>query len=45
MLMIQSTIDHIVIGATDLEKATKKVEHLIEADFSTSGKHPFDGNA
>ena len=38
--MIQSTIDHIVIGATDLEKATKKVENLIEADFSTSGKHP-----
>ena len=38
--MIQSSIDHIVIGATDLEKATKKVEDLIEADFSTSGKHP-----
>jgi hypothetical protein len=25
MLMIQSTIDHIVIGAADLEKATKRL--------------------
>ena len=40
MLMIQSTIDHIVIGAADLEKATKRVENLIKADFSTGGKHP-----
>src|SRR5210317_162784 len=40
MLMIQSTIDHIVIGAADLEKATKKVERLLKADFSSGGKHP-----
>jgi len=38
--MIQSTIDHIVIGAADLEKATKRVENLIKADFPTGGKHP-----
>ena len=38
--MIQSTVDHIVIGAADLEKATKKVEGLIKADFSSGGKHP-----
>jgi hypothetical protein len=38
--MIQSTIDHIVIGAADLEKATKRIEHFIEADFSSGGKHP-----
>ena len=40
MLMTQSTIDHIVIGAADLEKATKRIENLIKADFSTGGKHP-----
>ena len=38
--MIQSAIDHIVIGAADFEKATKKVERLIKADFSSGGKHP-----
>ena len=40
MLMIQSTIDHIVIGAADLEKATKRIEQFIKADFSSGGKHP-----
>ena len=40
MLMIQSTIDHIVIGAADLEKATKSIEQFIKADFSSGGKHP-----
>jgi hypothetical protein len=34
-----STIDHIVIGAANLEKATEKVEGLLQAKFSTSGKH------
>ena len=38
--MIQSTIDHIVIGAADLENATKRVENLIKANFSSGGKHP-----
>ena len=37
--MALSTIDHIVIGAANLEKATKKVEGLLETKFSTSGKH------
>ena len=37
--MAISTIDHIVIGATNLEKATEKVEGLLQAKFSTSGKH------
>ena len=37
--MALSTIDHIVIGAANLEKATKKVEGLIKTKFSTSGKH------
>ncbi|MDC6457480.1 VOC family protein [Alphaproteobacteria bacterium] len=38
--MIQSTIDHIVIGAADLEEATKRIEQFIKADFSSGGKHP-----
>lgn len=38
--MVQSKIDHIVIGAANLEKATKRVENLLKADFSTGGKHP-----
>ena len=38
--MIQSTIDHIVIGAADLEKATKRIEQFIKADLSSGGKHP-----
>lgn len=38
--MIQSTIDHIVIGGADLEKATKRIEQFIKADFSSGGKHP-----
>jgi hypothetical protein len=37
--MALPTIDHIVIGAANLEKATKKVEGLIKTKFSTSGKH------
>lgn len=40
MLMVQSVIDHVVIGAADLEKATKQVEGLIKSNFSTGGKHP-----
>ena len=37
--MAMSNIDHIVIGAANLEKATKKVEGLLQTKFSTSGKH------
>ena len=37
--MALPTIDHIVIGAANLEKATKKVEGLLKTKFSTSGKH------
>ena len=37
--MALSTIDHIVIGAANLEKATEKVEGLLQTKFSTSGKH------
>jgi hypothetical protein len=37
--MALPTIDHIVIGAANLEKATKKVEGLIKTKLSTSGKH------
>ena len=37
--MALSTIDHIVIGAANLEKATKKVEGLLKTTFSTSGNH------
>ena len=37
--MALSTIDHIVIGAANLEKATEKVEELLQTKFSTSGKH------
>lgn len=39
LLMALSTIDHIVIGAANLEKATEKVEGLLKTKFSTSGKH------
>jgi hypothetical protein len=38
--MALSTIDHIVIGAANLEKATEKVEGLLQTKFPTSGKHP-----
>ncbi|MDC0458585.1 VOC family protein [Alphaproteobacteria bacterium] len=37
--MALSTIDHIVIGAANLEKATEKVEGLLQTKFSTSGNH------
>ena len=37
--MAMSNIDHIVIGAANLEKATKKVEGLLQTTFSTSGTH------
>ena len=37
--MALSTIDHIVIGAANLEKATEKVEGLLKTTFSISGKH------
>ena len=37
--MALSTIDHIVIGAANLEKATEKVEGLLQTEVSTSGKH------
>ena len=37
--MALPTIDHIVIGAANLEKATEKVEGLLQTKFSTSGKH------
>ena len=37
--MALSTIDHIVIGAANLEKATEKVESLLQTKFLTSGKH------
>jgi hypothetical protein len=37
--MTLSTVDHIVIGAANLEKATEKVEGLLQTKFSTSGKH------
>jgi len=37
--MALPTIDHIVIGAANLEKATKKVEGLLKTKFPTSGKH------
>ena len=37
--MAMSNIDHIVIGAANLENATKKVEGLLQTKFSTSGKH------
>ena len=38
--MASSNIDHVVIGAANLEKATEKVEGLLQTKFSTSGKHP-----
>ena len=37
--MSLSTIDHIVIGASNIEKATKQVESLLQTKFSTSGQH------
>jgi hypothetical protein len=37
--MALSTIDHIVIGAANLEKATEKLESLLQTKLSTSGKH------
>ena len=39
-LMTQTTIDHLVIGAAELDKATKQVQDFIKAEFLAGGKHP-----
>jgi hypothetical protein len=39
-LMTQTTIDHLVIGAAELDKATKQIQDFIKADFLAGGKHP-----
>ena len=38
--MTQTTIDHIVIGAAELDKATKQIQGFIKAEFLSGGKHP-----
>ena len=38
--MTQTTIDHIVIGAAELNKATKQIQDFIKAEFLSGGKHP-----
>ena len=38
--MTQTTIDHLVIGAAELDKATKQIQSFIKAEFLAGGKHP-----
>jgi len=38
--MKQTIIDHLVIGAAELEKATKQIQSFIKAEFLVGGKHP-----
>ena len=38
--MTQTNIDHLVIGAAGLDKATKQIQSFIKADFLAGGKHP-----
>ena len=38
--MTQTTIDHLVIGAAELDKATKQIQDFIKAKFLAGGKHP-----
>ena len=38
--MTQATIDHLVIGAAELDKATKQIQSFIKAEFLAGGKHP-----
>jgi hypothetical protein len=38
--MTQAIIDHLVIGAAELEKATKQVQDFTGAKFLKGGKHP-----
>ena len=38
-LMTQTTIDHLVIGAAELDKATKQIQSFIKAEFLAGGKH------
>ena len=38
--MTQTTIDHLVIGAAELDKATKQIQDFIKAEFLAGGKHP-----
>ena len=38
--MTQTIIDHLVIGAAELDKAAKQIQNFIKAEFLTGGKHP-----
>ena len=38
--MTQKIIDHLVIGAAELDKATKQIQSFIKAEFLAGGKHP-----
>ncbi len=38
--MTQTIIDHLVIGAAELDKATRQIESFIKAEFLAGGKHP-----
>jgi hypothetical protein len=38
--MTQTIIDHLVIGAAELDKATKQIQSFIKAEFLAGGKHP-----
>ena len=38
--MKKTIIDHLVIGAAELVKATKKIQDYVKAEFLAGGKHP-----
>ena len=39
-MMTRATIDHLVIGAVELDQATKQIQDFIKAKFLSGGKHP-----
>ena len=38
--MTQTIIDHLVIGAAELDRAAKQMQNFIKAEFLLGGKHP-----
>ena len=38
--MAKTTIDHLVIGAAELDRAAKQMQNFIKAEFLAGGKHP-----
>ena len=44
-MMTQDNIDHLVIGAAELDKATKQIQDFYKAEFLAGGEASIDGHA